>query len=187
MIGKQQAGSGCAAARPIERISTMCALAQGLGATGWPVKRLPGLALLLVLALAGLVGCSAARLPQAATPAAQALAPSRLAEQYGLRVNLVAVTAGGGLVDVRIMILDAGKAAALLGDGKAFPVLRVPGRNVALHVPDALANQVAQPVKFATGEMIHLTYPNAGDAVQRGTPVTLEFGGVALAPVAAQR
>ncbi len=44
-----------------------------------------------------------------------------LEEKYGLRVNLIAVTAAGGFVDVRLKIVDGEKLKLLLADKNKFP------------------------------------------------------------------
>ena len=73
------------------------------------------ISLLLVAALMG--GCAANAASAAPPPAARTtLTAEQLEAQYGLRVNLLALTAAGGMVDLRLTVTDAAKAAALLGN-----------------------------------------------------------------------
>ncbi len=44
-------------------------------------------------------------------------------EQYGLRVNLLAMNTASGMVDLRLKMLDVVKAKSFLQDKKYFPIL----------------------------------------------------------------
>ena len=57
---------------------------------------------------------------------------SVLEEKYGLRINLIAVTAAGGMLDLRLKILDGEKARLLLQDKNKFPSLLVSSGNIQL-------------------------------------------------------
>ena len=107
------------------------------------------------------------------------LSQSAFEEQYGLHVNLVAVTAAGGFVDVRLKIVDGDKAKLLLADKKNFPAL-FSVHGVMLNAP---ADTVSQRIEFISGGNLFIMYPNSGNAIQRGEAVTLIFGGTALEPI----
>ncbi len=100
-------------------------------------------------------------------------------EQYGLRVNLVAVTAANGMVDLRLKIVDGAKAKLLLQDKKNFPAVFV-NANVTLNASAEVKSQVIQ---FENDGNLFLMFPNAGNAVKRGSTVTILFGGIALEPI----
>jgi hypothetical protein len=117
-------------------------------------------------------------LPQTATVLSQPM----LAEQYGLGVNLVAVTAAGGMVDLRLKITDSQKARALLGDQANFPTLRA-SNGVVLRAAQDIASQ---PIKFEDGGNIFVLYPNGQNAVKSGDPVTIVFGGIQVEPIPAK-
>ena len=102
-----------------------------------------------------------------------------LEEKYGLRVNLVAVTAAGGLVDLRLKILDGEKAKLLLADKKNFPSLFLEN-GVILNAP---ADIKSQKIEFTSGGIIFIIYPNSGNAVTPGSPATILFGETALEPI----
>jgi predicted small secreted protein len=137
-------------------------------------------AIILVLLLSSsLSACSVGKASQEAAP----LSLSALEAQYGLRVNLVAVTAAGGLVDVRLKVVDAGKAKQLLKDAASYPALMVAGSGAVLIAPE---ESKAQGLKLENGGMIMLLFPNTGNAVKPGAQVAVLFGGIRLEPVVAK-
>ena len=150
-------------------------------------------ALSTVILPLGLVACAApgATDPGVAAPAAsatqavkplQALAPpSELETRYGIQVAQLALTASGGLVDVRFKVLDAAKARALLADPANAPTL-IAGDKPPLAPP----HHALQGAKFSTGQIFYVLYPNLRGAVQRGGEVTIAMGAARLGPVRAQ-
>jgi hypothetical protein len=130
-------------------------------------KPLAIVVILLVLALIALgIGKAA---PVRAVPA---ISQQTLAAQYGLRVNLIAVTAAGGMVDLRLQIVDVEKAKALLEEQANFPALRAPN-GVVLRAGEDIA---AQPIKFENGANLFVLYPNMSSAVKAGDVVPILFG-----------
>lgn len=106
-----------------------------------------------------------------------------LMEKYGITVNLIAVTAGGGMVDVRFKFVEGAKAKALLQDAKSFPTLFLPDRNIILQVPEA---GKPKNILFEDNGGLFLLYPNSGSAVRPGDKVTLMFGEIQLEPIQAK-
>jgi hypothetical protein len=102
-----------------------------------------------------------------------------LEEKYGLHVNLVAVTAAGGLVDLRLKVLDGEKAKLLLADEKNFPSLFLEN-GMILNAP---ADIKSQKIEFTSGGIIFIIYPNSGNVVKPGSPVTIILGETALEPI----
>jgi hypothetical protein len=101
---------------------------------------------------------------------------------YGIRVNLLAVTAAGGLVDMRFTVVDQAKANLMFSDHAVTPRLFVQASGALLRAPMSLAHKVA----VLDGASYFFLYPNAGGAVQRGTPVSVVIGDVRLEPITAQ-
>jgi len=101
--------------------------------------------------------------------------------KYGVRVNLVAVTAAGGFVDVRLEILDKEKAKSLLQDPQSFPSLFVD--NVSLNVSQEAKER---GVELENNGNLFMMFSNAGNTVKQGTPVTILFGDIALEPINAK-
>lgn len=135
--------------------------------------------ILMILLGSSLSACSASGSSQEAAP----LSLSALEDQYGLRVNLVAVTAAGGLVDVRLKIIDGEKAKSLLQDSNNYPTLLIADGDVALAVPE---EDRAQEISFKNDGNLLFMYPNSGNAVKPGTPVTIVFGGLQLESILAK-
>lgn len=114
---------------------------------------------------------------------AAVLSEQAFEEQYGLRVNLLAVTAAGGMVDLRLKIVDGEKAKLLLQDKNNFPALYVGDGKVVLNSSEEAKSQ---EIKFESGGNVFLMFPNTGNAVKPGTSVTLGFGEAALEPIEAK-
>ena len=111
------------------------------------------------------------------------LSQSALEEQFGLRVNLVAVTAAGGLVDVRFKFVDGEKAKALLQDPANFPTLQVSGSQTVLSAPEE--GRPAE-ITFEDDANLFILYPNAAGIVKPGTPVVIRFGDIQVDPIPAK-
>ena len=111
------------------------------------------------------------------------ISQSTLEEKYGLRVNLIAVTAAGGMLDLRLKISDAEKAKLFLQDKKNYPVLLVGDGGVTLNVSE---DTRSQPIKFENNGDLFLLFPNSYNAGKRGEPVVILFGDVALEPILAK-
>jgi hypothetical protein len=141
---------------------------------------------MLVLALAGCAPTSGRGLTAqvaAAQPAPVVIPVSQLEAQYGLHVNLIAVTAAGGMVDLRLKVLDAAKAGQLLKDRASMPVLFVADGGVTLKPSDETAEG---ELSLKDGQIGFTLFPNTGNAVKAGTPVSLVFGDMQVEPIIAQ-
>ena len=140
--------------------------------------------ILVILAAIGLSVYSAYRAAQtqALPPLAAVISQQELGEKYGLGVNLVAVTAAGGMVDLRLRINDSEKAKALLDNQANFPVLRA-GNGVLLQASQDIASQTIQ---YENGGVIFALYPNAQSAVKPGDPVSIVFGDVQVEAIQAR-
>lgn len=119
----------------------------------------------------------------------------RLEEEYGIRLTLVAVTAAGGMVDVRYRIIDPEKASQLVDpdDGGIMPML---------HVQDELCTDTGPYAQYAeillmpdshmrtqqlvADRMYFTLIPNTRGVVRRGTSVMVVFGDVAIEPLPAR-
>lgn len=115
-----------------------------------------------------------------------------LEEEYGIRVTLVAVTAAGGMVDVRYRVIDPEKAAKLIDPehGNIMPMIHV--EDVLYTEPGLRAryeNIFLEPNPHMRVQQLipNRTYfnliPNARNAVTRGASVIVVFGDVALEPL----
>jgi len=137
--------------------------------------------LMAVILLVGLLAYRAQPKPNAI--ALTTISQSALEEQYGLHVYLVAVTAAGGLVDVRFKFVDGEKAKLLLQDPENFPTLQVSGSQVTLTAPEE--GRPAE-ITFEDGANLFLLYQNAAGIVKPGTPVVIRFGDIQVDPIPAK-
>jgi hypothetical protein len=131
--------------------------------------------IVVVLAVLGLYGYSVFSAFQPSSHAREgivSISESTLEEMYGLRVQLIAVTAAGGLVDLRLRIIDGQKAKVLLNDQANFPELHV-GNGVVLQASQDITSQT---INFDDGSNLFVLYPNSQNVVKPGDPVTIVFG-----------
>ena len=92
--------------------------------------------------------------------------------RWGIRVTQVAVTADGGLVDFRFIVLDPDKASEMLSNVDNLPVLRPDGTNTLVNS----AAQMADTHNLRAGQTYFLLYRNSGGAVRSARSVSVLFG-----------
>jgi cytochrome c-type biogenesis protein CcmE len=114
--------------------------------------------------------------------AARVVSAADMEQEYGIKVNLVAVTAAGGLVDVRFTVVDKAKAIHILHDGASMPELLVEPSGTVIHAPTGMRHKVT----LLDGGTYFLLYSNPGGAVQAGTEVSVVIGDIRLEPLDAQ-
>jgi hypothetical protein len=142
-------------------------------------KKFISVALILVILL--VVALFVNKAYQASQPASLpqgtvTISQSVLEAQYGLRVNLVAVTGAGGFVDLRLKMVNGDKAKLLLADAKNFPAIFAKS-GVTLNAPE---DTKSQKIEFISDGNLFIMFPNSGNAVTQGSPVTIVFGATAL-------
>ena len=108
------------------------------------------------------------------------LSQAEMRDQYGIEVNLVAVTAIGGLVDLRLKLVDSEKAKILLQQPENFPALFIQENGITLSAPDDVKSQ---EINFDDTSNLLILYPNTSSAVKPGTPVSIMFGAIQLEPI----
>ena len=134
----------------------------------------------LVVILAGVLIAQYARpsLPQQAVsgslqstsaPTLKPITANELDAKYGIRVTLVAVTAAGGLIDVRFRVQDSAKAGVLFLPGNLPSIITEDGK-AEIRLPE----QPEAPT-LTDGQIYFLLYPNTGGAVKPGSKVVLAF------------
>lgn len=148
------------------------------GQHGWNKSLVP-VAILAVAILVGLLAYSSLS-GGLARGAAAPLSLEALEGQYGLRVNLIGVTAAGGMIDLRLKVLDAEKARALLEGQAQFPALAVAGSHKLLTAPEEAQEQ---GLTLEDNGMVYVLFPNGGNAVKPGDRVTVVFGEQRLEPI----
>lgn len=103
-------------------------------------------------------------------------------EISGLRVHLILVTAGGGMIDFRMKIVDPSKAQEFLSDPAHLPLLTAADSEVTLMTPEGLDKDI----EWSDGGILFNFYPNDGKAIEPGTPVIVQFGDLRLEQITAQ-
>lgn len=143
------------------------------------------LAAILMLLLAGaFLGYRAwmARSAGSSEMALERISAGELEERYGLRVRLIGVTAGGGMVDFRLKIADPAQAREFLEDPANLP------RLVDAESGEALVGTLGMEdeIRWQEGEILFILFSNRNGAIQSGSPVFVEFGSLQLEPILAQ-
>lgn len=95
-----------------------------------------------------------------------------LAQRSGVRITQVAVTGGGGLVDLRFQVLDPNLANTLHNQAAPPAVI---DEKTGLVVRDLLMNH-SHTDAFKAGVTYYLVFDNPGGWVRRGSQVTVLLG-----------
>jgi hypothetical protein len=117
---------------------------------------------------------------RAASRPAPLLSPPQFERRIGVRLVRVAVTGGGGLVDVRYEVLDP-TAAASIHDPARPPELV--DERTGLVVRDLFMGHSHNGRRFKAAQTYFLLFENPGSLVRRGTRVTVQLGAARLAHV----
>lgn len=114
--------------------------------------------------------------------AARLVSAADMESEYGIRVDLVAVIAGGGLVNLQFTVIDKEKAAHIFHEPTVRPELFVEASGAVLRAPKAMAHKMT----LLDGASYFMLFPNSGGAVQRGVGVSVVIDGIRLAAIDAQ-
>jgi hypothetical protein len=106
-----------------------------------------------------------------------------MAEEFGIRVDLVAVTAAGGVVDVRFTVLDPEKAGHLLHDDASMPTLIVENNDSVIRIRSIHRHNDLTTLERSS---YFILYPNPGGFVQGGSEVSVVIDGLRLEHLIAQ-
>jgi hypothetical protein len=98
------------------------------------------------------------------------------AARTGIRVDLVAVTAAGGLIEFRYQVVDPDKAVAMIHDTSVHPALVVEGTGQTL----VLASPHRHSADMQLGGTYYFLIANAHNALHDGSSVTLVMGDARL-------
>jgi hypothetical protein len=113
----------------------------------------------------------------------RSVSAAALERTHGIRITRVAVTGGGGLVDLRFTVVDPGKARPLLQDHAGPPRLVVEGGRAELQAP---VHGAMRNVRLQKDAACFLLFPNARSTIKPGTRVAVAFGTVTVEPVVAE-
>lgn len=138
------------------------------------------LALVAVLVAALLVGAAAWKFSgggNAAIASSSEITATQLEQEYGVRIDVVGLIAGGGLVELKFQVTDADKATALFGEVADMPLLAVEGSSAVLQSAKGMKHSLT----LLDGASYFFLYTNVGDAVHDGSQVAFVVNGVRLA------
>ena len=150
---------------------------------GWKKYGAAALVLLAFILAAGAYLIFHAGATASGSQSKMVISQAVLERDYGVRINLLALTAAGGMVDLRLKIVDAEKAKLLLQDKANFPALRANENGTTLNAPEETKSQV---IKFEANNGIYLLFPNSGNAVKSGSNVSVLFGNLWIEPIVAR-
>lgn len=153
----------------------------------WPWIVLSAVLLTLTIGvLAGLSWGTPSAPGQSAFPPVATLLPGRAAtaaeveQRLGIRVRFIAVTAAGGLVELRYEVVDPEKAAPLLErSGRPVLVAEDSGAVLTMHVRPAQD-------RFLAGRTYSFLFANTRSVIRPGSLVTVAIGDLRLEHVQAQ-
>lgn len=138
--------------------------------------RLTRLTLLVVLALFLTAGVLVLVNQARTTPVNQDGVEAAIEDRYGIRITMLAVTAGGGVVDFRFRVIDPEKANNYMhGPYNALPVLIVEKDGTRIE-----PRPHTHHVDYQFGRTYYTLYRNPGGAVESGTSVTVVLGDLLL-------
>jgi hypothetical protein len=139
-----------------------------------------GAALVIAVAVASQAGHAPSKARPRALPAV--VSPGGLLQRSGVRVVRVAVTGGGGLLDLRFQVVDPDLAVAV-HDADTPPALvdeRTGGAITALLMGHAHHGRLKAGVTY------YLVFENPGNLVRRGDRVSVVLGDARVAHVLVQ-
>jgi len=144
---------------------------EAVGPSSGSWRRVAGVAILAAAAVAlGLLTVASIR---SAPPPGSSVPVNAVVEaRWGIRVSQVAMTADGGMVDFRFLVLDADKAWEMMQSPENLPVLRVEATGTMI----VSTSSMAARHDLTPGRTYFLLYRNTAGAVRPGSIVTVIFG-----------
>jgi hypothetical protein len=107
------------------------------------------------------------------------VAPAQVAAleaAWGIRITNVAITANGGLIDLRFQVINPDKALGLL-DPDDFPVLI---DDMTGKILDKGGAHGGHAKSFKAGRTYYFLYQNNGSLLKTGSRITIQVGDVKL-------
>lgn len=138
---------------------------------------------LVVLVVAAVAAVALRPEPKADVRAGTTLVTAEeMAARYGIEVNLVGVTAAGGLVEFRYQVVDPDKADRMIADPELLPILIVEdtGETLVISTPHH------HTAEMALGGTYFFLLANAHNALREGSLVTLVVGDARIEHVQVQ-
>ncbi len=112
----------------------------------------------------------------------QVMTQAAFEEETGVHVNLIGVVGGGGLINVRIKVLDTEKATRLFHDPDITFFLIAEDSDITLLPPD----DMEYAADFEADRAYNVLFANTENAIKSGSLVTVVIGDFQLEHVIAQ-
>lgn len=133
-----------------------------------------------------LLGAGAARAwwpePKADVRAGTTLVTAEgMAARYGINVNLIGVTAAGGLIEFRYQVVDPDKADQMIHDVTLLPIVVVEDSGATMVI-----SRPHHAVEPELGGTYFFLFANAHNAIRAGSQLTLVMGDSRLEHLVAQ-
>jgi hypothetical protein len=145
----------------------------GAAASPQRSRRRRGVALLALLAVAGLILVWGPWRAKADVRDGTALVDQAgMSARHGVDINLIAVTAAGGLIELRMQVTDTDKADAVLHEPADRPVIVVEDTGETL----TMATPPHHKGVLRLGGQYFFLLANAHNAIHRGSLVTVVIG-----------
>ena len=111
------------------------------------------------------------------------ISPELLEERYGIRIRMIAVTAAGGILDLRYKVIDKDKASFLLNPASAPPKLidEASGKTFA-----APSRSMKHNSNLENGNTYFHFIANAGNVIKPGVLMSVQLGTVRAGPIVVQ-
>ncbi|MDJ0323684.1 hypothetical protein QMG61_07895 [Cryobacterium sp. PH31-AA6] len=104
-----------------------------------------------------------------------------MAARYGINVNLIGVTAAGGLIEFRYQVVDPDKADRMMQDTTLLPIVVVEDSGATMVI-----SRPHHAVDPQLGGTYFFLFANAHNAIHAGSQVTLVMGDARLEHIVAQ-
>jgi hypothetical protein len=106
-----------------------------------------------------------------------------LEKQYGAKIQMVGILAAGGLIELRLQVVDKDKAMALFGPVEKMPMLAVEGTSKVLESAKGMKHHMT----LLDGGSYFMFYANAANVVHEGSMVSMVINGVRLEHIVVQK
>lgn len=105
-----------------------------------------------------------------------------MAARYGIDVNLIGVTAAGGLIEFRYQVVDPDKADRMIHDEKLLPIVVVEDTGATMVI-----SRPHHASEIKLGGTYFFLFANAHNAIHAGSKLTLVMGDSRIEHIVAQR
>ncbi|MET4705752.1 hypothetical protein [Frigoribacterium sp. UYMn621] len=105
-----------------------------------------------------------------------------MAARYGIDVNLIGLTAAGGLVEFRYQVVDPDKADRMIHDEKLLPIVVVEDTGATMVI-----SRPHHASEITLGGTYFFLFANAHNAIHAGSKLTLVMGDSRIEHIVAQQ